>query len=593
MATISAAFALARQHQQAGRLDMAEEICRRVVAAEPSHADALYLLGIIAYQTGQPTAAVEHIGRAIALNPLCAGYHNDLGEVYYALRKIPAAIACYQRAKELQPQLAEADNNLGNALTCQGQLEAAVACFRRAIQIKPELAEAHNNLGSVLAQQGEFDEAIACVRRALQLNPDYAEAQANLTSILNYSLDGDAREIYEEYRRWNEQYAEPLRRFQRPHPNDRSPGRRLRIGYVSPDFRQHPVGRFLLPLLESHDRQAVEVLCYASVRVPDDVTDRCRACAHVWRNALDLSDAQLAEAVRRDQIDILVDLTMHMQDHRLLVFARKPAPVQVTYLAYCGTTGLSAIDYRLTDPYLDPPDQAEPFYSEQSIRLPETYWCYRPLIETPQVQAPPASTAGHVTFGCLNNFCKVTPTTLAMWGRLLQAMPEARLLLHAHEGSHRDRVRDKLARQGVSPGRLTFVDLLPVAEYFRLYDRIDVALDTFPHGGGTTTCDALWMGVPVVSLAGQRAVGRGGLSILSNVGLPDLVARDADQYLRIALDLAGDLPRLRELRASLRDRMRNSPLMDAPRFARNVEAAYRLMWQRWCDNPSESPNPNP
>ena len=256
------------------------------------------------------------------------------------------------------------------------------------------------------------------------------------------------------------------------------------------------------------------------------MTDRCRAHADVWRDVLGLSDEQVADTIRQDRIDILVDLTMHMANNRLLVFARKPAPVQVTYLAYCGTTGLGTMDYRLTDPYLDPPGQDERFYCEQSVRLPETYWCYRPPIETPPVNALPALEAGHVSFGCLNNFCKVTPPALAAWSRLLQAVPGSRLLLHAHAGSHRDRVRGFLAEQGISAERLAFVDFLPTAEYFGVYQRIDVALDPFPYGGGTTTCDALWMGVPVVSLAGQTAVGRGGVSILSNLGLPELVACD-------------------------------------------------------------------
>jgi predicted O-linked N-acetylglucosamine transferase (SPINDLY family) len=273
---------------------------------------------------------------------------------------------------------------------------------------------------------------------------------------------------------------------------------------------------------------------------------------------------------------------MHAADNRLLVFARKPAPVQVTYLAYCGTTGLSAMDYRLTDPYFDPPGQNERFYSEQSVRLPETYWCYRPPIETPPVNALPALEEGYVCFGSLNNFCKVTPPTLAAWSRILQAVPGSRLLLHARAGSHRDRVRAFLAEQGISTARLEFVDFLPESEYFEIYQRIDVALDPFPYGGGTTTCDALWMGVPVVSLAGQTAVGRGGVSILSNIGLPELAAHDSEHYVRIAEALANNLPGLAGLRTMLHDRMRSSPLTDAPRFARNIEAAYREMWRRWC-----------
>jgi predicted O-linked N-acetylglucosamine transferase (SPINDLY family) len=295
-----------------------------------------------------------------------------------------------------------------------------------------------------------------------------------------------------------------------------------------------------------------------------------------------LSDTEAADLIRQDRIDVLVDLTMHMAQNRLLIFARKPAPVQVTYLAYCSTTGLETIDYRLSDPYLDPLGQDESCYSEQTLRLPQTYWCYQMDLPIPEAGPLPAAAAGHITFGCLNNFCKVSEPALAVWTRLLRAMPNSQLLLHAHEGSHRQRLQQRMEREGIESSRVRFVGFKPAEEYFDLYRQIDIALDTFPYGGGTTTCDALWMGVPVVSLVGKTAVGRGGLSILSNVGLPELAARSEDEYVRIASDLASDLPRLSDLRSTLRQRMGQSPLMDAPRFARNMEAAYRQMWRGWC-----------
>jgi predicted O-linked N-acetylglucosamine transferase (SPINDLY family) len=581
MTTISEALAVAIQHHQAGRLQAAEQIYRQVLAVEPKQPDALHLLGVIAYERGNHEIALDYIGRAIGLNGNTAVFHNNLGEVYRALRRIAEAVACYRRALELKPDYASAHNNLGIAFKEQGMPEDAVACYRRALQLKPDYAQAHNNMGNALKDQGKLEEAIACYRRALELKPDFAGAHSNLLYTQLFRPGYDAQTLYDEHRRWNQRHAAPLAKFIEPHRNDRSPDRRLRLGYVSPDFRNHPVASFLLPLLEAHDHGRFEVFCYASVRVADAMTGRCRAHADVWRDVLGWSDEQVARSIRQDGVDILVDLTMHMGNNRLLVFARKPAPVQVTYLAYCGTTGLSAMNYRLTDPYLDPPGQDERFYCEQSVRLPETYWCYRPVVETPPVSALPALAAGHVSFGCLNNFCKVSLQTLAAWSRLLQAVPGSRLFLHAHAGSHRDRLRTLLAEQGVAAERLVFVDLLPLTEYFGVYRRIDVALDPFPYGGGATTCDALWMGVPVVTLAGQTAVGRGGLSILSNLGLPEWVSHDSEQYVRRAAELAQDLPRLSELRATLRERMQASPLMNAPRFARNIEAAYREMWRRW------------
>jgi predicted O-linked N-acetylglucosamine transferase (SPINDLY family) len=389
--------------------------------------------------------------------------------------------------------------------------------------------------------------------------------------------------IYEEHRRWSQQFAEPLRKFIQPHLNNRDAERPLRVGYVSPDFRDHPVGRFLVSLLAAHDGNRFEVFCYSDVRRADRFTGLLRGHARQWRNTLGLADERMAQLIREDQIDVLVDLTMHMARNRLLLFARKPAPVQVSYLAYCSTTGLETMDYRLTDPHLDPPGMNDAYYSEKSVRLPETYWCYPLHEQSPDVSPPPAPSAGEVTFGCLNNFCKVSAETLDLWIKLLRATPKSNLILQAGEGSHRQRVRDLLERQGIDPRRAKFVGWVPLSEYFKRYEQIDVGLDPFPCNGGTTTCDALWMGVPVVTLAGRTAVGRGGVSILANVNLPELIAQTPEQYVQIATDLAGDLPRLAELRRTLRGRMQGSALMDAPRFARNIEGAYRQMWRNWCE----------
>jgi predicted O-linked N-acetylglucosamine transferase (SPINDLY family) len=568
--------------KERGNLREAAACFRRAVQLKPDFAEAHVDLGNALKEQGNLDEAIACYRRATESKPDYALAHGNLGAIFMEQGKLPQAIACFRRALELKPDNAAAHYNLGGAFKEQDRLDEAAACYRRVLEIRPDYAEAHSNLGSVCKDQGKLEEAIACYRRAVELKPDRAELHSNLLYALMFSPGYDRQALYAEHRRWGQDHARPLAKAMPPHANDRSAARRLRIGYVSPDIRLHPVGRFLLPLLESHDHEGFEIFCYASVQPADAVTERCRAHADVWRDVSSLSDEELARAVRRDKIDILVDLTMHMAKNRLLVFARKPAPVQATYLAYCGTTGLSAMDYRLTDPHLDPPGENERFYCEQSVRLPETYWCYRPTIATPPIVAPPALAAGHVTFGSLNNFCKVTPPVLAAWGRLLQAVPAARLLLHARAGSHRDRVWGFFSEQGISADRVEFVDIKPMTEYFGTYQRIDVALDPFPFGGGTTTCDALWMGVPVVSLVGQTAVGRGGLSILTNVGLPELAARSPEQYVQIAAELAGDLSRLSDLRATLRERMQSSPLMNSARFARHVEAAYRQMWRQWC-----------
>jgi predicted O-linked N-acetylglucosamine transferase (SPINDLY family) len=543
------------------------------------------LLGVIAHKAGRNDIAVDLIRRAIALRPNFAEAYCNLGIALAANEQLDEAVAAFRQAIALRPNYAEAQSNLGVALASKEQLDDAIVAFRQAIVLRPNYAKAHNNLGLALADKGQLDDAIAACRRAIALNPNLPEVHSNLVFTLHYSPAYDAQAIAEELRRWNRQHAEPLRKFIQSHSNDRSPDRSLRIGYVSPDFLENPVGRFLLPLLAHHDHQNFQIVCYANVQRPDALTPRLQGHADIWRSTVGLTDEQLATQIRQDQIDILVDLTMHAASNRLLVFARKPAPVQVMYLAYCSSTGLDTIDYRLSDPYLDPPGE-ESFYSEQTIHLPDTFWCYQSIIDCPQVGPLPALAQGVITFGCLNQFTKVSEPTLGAWAKLLRAVPNSQLLLCANKGSHRERLQQQLQREGIEPNRVRFTGRVPLRDYFRLYHGIDIALDTFPYAGGTTTCDALWMGVPVVSLVGRTGVSRGGLSILSNVGLPELVARSEEQYVRIANELADNLPHLSQLRSTLRQRMEQSPLMDAPQFARDLEAAYRRMWHTWCETAS-------
>ena len=415
----------------------------------------------------------------------------------------------------------------------------------------------------------------------MEINPRFVNARDNLLHTLHYHPASDAGSLLVESQKWNQQHAEPLRQFIQPHGNDRDLERRLRIGYVSPDLRNHPVGRFVLPLLAGHDRNAFEVFCYAQVPRPDNTSDKLQSQTSVWRGVVGLSDEQVAEMIRQDRIDILVDLAMHTANNRLLVFARKPAPVQATYLGCVGTSGLQTMDYRFTDRYLDPDEADDRYYTEKSIRLPGTYWCYQPNDTAPPVNDLPALKTGRITLGCLNNYCKVTAGTLETWAALLRRLGQAVLLLRSPEGNHREGLIRFMQERGIDPARLLISQVSP-AEYFQAYGRMDLALDPFPYPGGSTTCDALWMGVPVVTLSGRIAAGRAGVSILSNAGLPELIAHTPEEYVEIAANLAGDLPRLGEMRLTMRRRMRSSPLMDAAGFARGVESAYRQMWRKWC-----------
>ena len=520
---------------------------------------------------------------ALLQRPQSVAVNGNLGSVLRRLGDLAGAMECYQRALAIDPNSAAAHNNLGNVLLQTGRPDEAMACYGAAIALKEDFAEAYNNLGKAHDDRGEIDQAIACYRRAVSLEPGSARIHSNLVYALHFHPGSTRASLYAEHQRWNERHARPLVGSWRGHDNDRTPDRPLRVGYLSADLCLHAVGRFLLPLLRGHDPARVTSICYASQAREDAFTARLREHAQVWRNVLNLDDAQSAEQIRADRVDVLVDLSMHMAGNRLPVFARRPAPVQVTYLAYCSTTGLEAIDYRLTHRQLDPRASHRRFYAERSIELPSSYWCYEPGVATPAVgELPARRRGGRITFGCLNSFCKVTRETLCLWRRLLASVPRSQLLLHCHAGARRQEVREFMRAGGVAPARVEFADFVPIERYFEQYGDIDIALDPFPYCGGTTTCDALWMGVPVVSLAGATAVSRSGRALLTAVGLPELAVATPSRYLRQAVKLAENSGRLAQLRRSLRERMRASALMDDRGFAREVEKAYRTMWGELC-----------
>jgi protein O-GlcNAc transferase len=416
------------------------------------------------------------------------------------------------------------------------------------------------------------------------LDPSDAMIHSNLLYTMRYHPTCDADSIVQEHYHWNRRHAEPLRQFIQPHAHDRNPDRRLRIGYVSPDFREHPVGRNMLPLFRHMDQEHFETFCYANMTASDALTEEFRRHSAAFRMVAGMKDQALAEQIRADGIDILVDLALHTAGNRLPVFARKPAPVQATFAGYPGTTGMDIIDYRLTDPYLDPPEPGvDTVYAEKLLRLPATFWCYDPGDDTALPVSPlPAMANGYVTFGCLNNFCKVGADTLALWERVLAGVAGSRLVLLADEGSHRERMLKALEDLGVSRQCVRFESKRPRPEYLKLYHQIDIGLDTLPYNGHSTSMDSYLMGVPVVTLVGKTVVGRAGFSQLTNLGMPELIGRTEGHYVHIARDLASDLGRLAGIRAALRGRMQASPLMDGAAFARGIEAAFRQMWREWC-----------
>jgi predicted O-linked N-acetylglucosamine transferase (SPINDLY family) len=510
---------------------------------------------------------------------LLAGVAASLG----ASGRHDAAVALCRTALELDPACVNAHHNLGAEMLDRSRMDEAIAAFEEALRVDPRHVAARCNLGNAFFKSGRTKEAIASFQHALELGENPG-VHSNILFAMPFDPDCEQEAILEEARRWNRQYGEPFTAAVTRHDNDPTPNRRLRIGYVSPDFRVHCQSLFTVPLLSRHDRERFEIVCYSDVAQPDKLTERLRGSADVWRSILGKSDSDVAAQLREDRIDVLVDLTMHMEKNRLRVFARKPAPVQISWLAYPGTTGLSAIDYRITDPYLDPIDSDVSVYSECTIWLPDAFWCYDPLTSgEPPVGPLPARSNGCITFACLNNFAKVNEPVLELWAAVLREVTGSRIVILAPEGEPRRRVRARLAAHGINAERIEFVDRRPRSEYLASYGAIDICLDTFPSNGHTTSLDALWMGVPVVTLAGKTVVGKAGVCQAMNLGLGDeLIASSPGDYVRIATRLCANLDHLGDLRAGLRARMEASPLMDAGRFARNIETAYRQVWSRWC-----------
>ena len=573
--------------QEKGEIDEAISAYRQAIATQPDFLEAVGTLGNALKNRGRFEEAMAAYRQVIHLNPNLPNAYDNLGIVLGELGRLDEALAAIRHAIFLDSQFAEAYIHLGNVLKDKAQLSESIDAYRQAIALAPDNPDAHGNLALSLTLAGEVEPALAELRQALAINPNYPEIHSNLLLTLHYQADWTPEAIAEEHFRWNARHAEPLKKLIQRHTNDRDPERRLRIGYVSPDFRRHAVASFSLPLLSFHDHQQLEVFCYAESLSSDSTTERFRAQADHWRNTVGLLDSELAQRIRDDQIDILVDLAGHTSNNRLLTFAYKPAPVQVNWQGYADTTGLSAIDYRISDPFADPPGMTERYHSEQLVRLPETDWVFQPPEEGSEPAHHPMVEA--ITFGCFNNNAKVTESMLRLWARILGEVPGSRLLLKAMAMESQllqRRVRKVFQEAGIGPERLELVGMVQsTMGHLALYNRMDIALDPYPYHGTSSTLEAFWMGVPVVTLAGKMHVSRVGVSLLNNVGLPELVARTEEEYVQIAVGLAKDLPRLTHLHETLRARMKQSPLMDAPRFARNVEAAYRAMWRKWCATP--------
>jgi protein O-GlcNAc transferase len=579
-----AAYNLGLALQSLGCLDEAIDAYRMALANQPDLQVAANNLGSALQDRGRLDEAIEAYRRALTIQPDFAEAENNMGNAFKLQGRTLEAIAAFRRALAIKPDYHEAESNLGLAFHATGRLEEATDAYRRALELNDVFAEAQNNLGNALLAQGEHDAAVRAYHRALELRPGYVAAHSNLLMCSQYQDDATATSLARAHGEFDERHTTSYRESWAPWDVDRDPDRPLRLGFVSPDLRKHPVGFLVVRALENLDPTAFESVCYYSRADHDELSERIMAVAGEWHDVLGEANDALAARIREDRIDILFDLSGHTSDHRLQLFARKPAPIQVTWAGYVGTTGLAAMDYLIADRYHVPPG-TEGDYREKVLRMPDGYACYDPPDEAPGVGPLPALKEGHVTFASFNNVSKLTPRVIALWARVNRRVPGSRLLLISpglNGLRARDWIRDEFAAAGGDPERLDIRGSLVRPKLLAAYQLVDVALDPFPYSGGVTTCEALWMGVPVVTCPGATFASRHSLSHLSNVGLTETIARDHDDYVEIAARLADDLPHLADLRAGLRPRMAASPLCDGPRFARNLEPILRDAWRRWC-----------
>ncbi|QDT51886.1 TPR repeat-containing protein YrrB [Symmachiella dynata] len=579
-----AALLLAKTHRAAGRTDEALQQFQRLCAKSPQQIDAHFELAATLLDCGRFDEAIVQLSNVIQRAPDHARAHHHLGVAHLRRLHLIEAEVCFREAVRLRPDFAMAHNSLGSLLHERGELSAAADCFSESIRLLPQAAEPRANLAGILQLQGRPTEAIAAYRSALQIDDSSARIHSNLLMTLHYDPEQSAEEIFEEHQRWSRRHVVPTAAAPRL-KNNPLQSRPLRIGYLSADFRAHSVASFIEPLLKSHDRRSVHVSCYSDVTAPDDVTVRLKAHADTWRDVQGKTDQEVLKMIVDDEIDILVDLAGHTGGNRLLVLAQRAAPVQITHLGYGGTTGIPAIDYRLTDVVADPPGESRR-HVEELAYLRNGIFCYAPPLNAPPVAPAPCLENGYVTFGSFNNLAKINSSVVKLWAAILHDIPTSRLFMKSHsflDAATREDFLRMFSQHGINPARLDLLgQVATLREHLDLYGRIDIALDSFPYTGATTTCESLWMGVPVVTLRGHQYVGRLSASLLTQIGCPELIAETPQAYQEIACTLAEDLPRLGNVRPQLREQMAQSPVCDAANAAREMETLYRDMWQRWC-----------
>ncbi len=508
----------------------------------------------------------------------------QLGNIFMAQNQFEKAIEQYMQVLKKRPDVFENLNNIGTAYYKLKKYDDAVFYYKKALAIQSDVEHILWAVAVCFAERGALDEAIGYYRRTLNISTKKTQIYSDLLLTMIYAESVTPEALAEEARKFGKNIAEPVQR-KKSFANGKDPERKLRIGYVSPDYRDHPIPYFLEPLLKLHDRKNFEIFSYSNTSYDNPIMERMKKSADFWRDLRDLNSDAAYSLIYSDQIDILIDMAGHTAANSLMVFARKPAPVQVTWLGYPATTGMKAMDYRITDHYVEPVGMTEHLNAETLWRLPKIFCCYQGHENSPTViDHPPFEDNGYITFGCFNNFMKVRDPVLAAWGRILKQVPNSRLLLeipNLDDPKFCKTVEDRLKKQDVPMDRV-MLELRTRTNQFVLYNKIDIALDPFPCCGGTTSMDTLWMGVPLITLAGQSFVSRMGVTILTNAGLPELIAYTTEKYIELVVDLAQDRARLKKIRHNLRDRFSSSPAMDQKSFTQDMEEAYRGMWRKYC-----------
>jgi len=582
MLDIPTAISVAEQNTRDGNHAAAERIYRDVLRSNPVSAVVWHRLAMACWFQNRAGEGIDAMRTAIVHAPDYFEAMNDLGAMLSAEMRVDEAVVAFREAVAHRPDWAEPLINLGNTLRNHDRSDEAIDAYLKALEIEPGNVDAHHFVASSLGRQGLREASRAHYLEALRLNPTDVVVHGSLLYLTSYDPDIEPAVLLNEHVWWDRLHGLGMTPLQ-SHTKDRKPDRKLRIGYVSPDFRTHPVARFMLPIYESHDRRHFEVYSYAQVHALDAIGERFRTLSDGWRITLGVPDPKIAEMVRADQIDVLVDLGGHTSGHRLSTFSWRGAPVQASYLGYPNTTGMKAIQHRITDAIIDPPEERS-YYTEQLVRLPGLCCCWQPQA-APDVTAAPCLANGFVTFGSMMNLLKINDGVIDLWAKVLRAVPSSRLLLYRN--SLNGRARDHFGRQfierGITPERF---EMLRASQdgtgHLQEYAKIDVSLDAHPWSGYTTTFESLWMGAPLVTLRGARPSGRMSASILTAVGLGEFIAETPRQFVEIASTLANTPGRLAKLRGALRDEVRRSPLCDGKTFTLKLEAAYRDLWRQWC-----------